>query len=96
MMEENQITIVDEDGNEILCNVEFTFDAQEFGNKSYVVFSLIGEYDEDGEPVFDAMIYQEKEDEEGGGQLFPIESEAEWDMVQEVFNTFMDEEEGEE
>ncbi|GAA3321241.1 hypothetical protein GCM10020331_036200 [Ectobacillus funiculus] len=46
---------------------------------------------------FDAMIYQEKkEDEEGGGQLFPIESEAEWDMVQEVFNTFMDEEESEE
>lgn len=38
-MEENQITIVDEKGNEHLCEIIFTFDAEKFGKKSYVVFS---------------------------------------------------------
>ena len=47
-MEENQITIVDEKGNEHLCEIIFTFDAEKFGKKSYVVFSPIGEVDEDG------------------------------------------------
>lgn len=48
-MEENQITIVDEKGNEHLCEIIFTFDAEKFGKKSYVVFSPIGEVDEDGD-----------------------------------------------
>ena len=37
-MEENQITIVDEKGNEHLCEIIFTFDAENL-EKSYVVFS---------------------------------------------------------
>lgn len=32
-MEENQITIVDEKGNEHLCEIIFTFDAEKFGKK---------------------------------------------------------------
>lgn len=93
-MEENQITIVDEQGNEHLSEIIFTFDAEEFGNKSYVVFSPIGEIDEDGEPIYDAMAYESSEDEEMGA-LFPIENEKEWEMVQEVFNTLAAEEEEE-
>ncbi|MBO1626417.1 DUF1292 domain-containing protein [Bacillus cereus] len=94
-MEENQITIVDEKGNEHLCEIIFTFDAEKFGNKSYVVFSPIGEVDEDGDPIYDAMAYEQSEDE-SGGTLLPIESEEEWEMVQEMFNTLAEEEEGEE
>jgi uncharacterized protein YrzB (UPF0473 family) len=40
------------------------------------------------------MIFEESEDE-AGGKLLPIESEEEWEMVQEVFNTFQDEEDEE-
>ncbi|MFX3624508.1 MAG: DUF1292 domain-containing protein [Ectobacillus sp.] len=94
-MEENHITIVDEDGSETLCEIVFTFESEQFGKKAYVVFSPIGEVDEDGEPVYDAMSYEENEDETGG-RLLPIESEEEWEMVQEVFNTFLADEEEEE
>ena len=38
---ENQITIVDEKGNEQLCEVLFTFESEDFG-KSYVLFHPIG------------------------------------------------------
>ncbi len=67
-MEENQITIVDEKGNEHLCEIIFTFDAEKFGKKSYVVFSPIGEVDEDGDQIYDAMAYEQNE-EEGGTLL---------------------------
>ena len=38
---ENNITVVDEEGNEQLCEVLFTFDSEEFG-KSYVLYYPIG------------------------------------------------------
>lgn len=38
-MEENQITIVDEKGNEHLCEIIFTFDAEKFGKK--IIRSLL-------------------------------------------------------
>ncbi|MBO9130451.1 DUF1292 domain-containing protein [Bacillus sp. 165] len=93
-MDENQFSIVDESGNEILCDIVLTFESEQFGPKAYVVFSPVGEVDEDGEPVYDAMIFEESDDVEGG-KLLPIESEEEWEMVQEVFNTFQDEEDEE-
>ncbi|HDR7792104.1 TPA: DUF1292 domain-containing protein [Bacillus luti] len=93
-MEENQITIVDEKGNEHLCQIIFTFDAEKFGKKSYVVFSPIGEVDEDGDQIYDAMAFEQNE-EESGGTLLPIESEEEWEMVQEMFETLAEEEDGE-
>ena len=92
-MEDRQITIVDEKGNEQLCEIIFTFDADKFGKKSYVIFSPIGEVDEDGDPNYDAMAYEQYEEE--GGVLLPIESEEEWEMVQETFNTIADEQEAE-
>lgn len=61
--------------------------------KSYVVFSPIGEVDEDGDQIYDAMAYEQNEEE--GGTLLPIESEEEWEMVQEMFNTLADEQEAE-
>lgn len=95
IMDENQITIVDEDGNEHLCDIVFTFESEQFGPKTYVVFSPIGEVDEDGDPIYDAAIVQPNETEEGG-TLIELESEAEWEMVQEVFGAFLEDEEDEE
>lgn len=87
---EEYITIVDENGNEELYQILFTFDSEDFG-KSYVLLYPAGT-SEDEEVEIQA--YSFKENEEGGaGDLLPIETDAEWDMVEEVLNTFLAEEE---
>lgn len=91
--EAEYITLVDEEGNESLYEILFTFDSDEF-NKSYVVLYPAGTLDEE-DVELQAYAYEE-EDEGGSGQLMPIETEAEWDMVEEVLNTFLDEEDEEE
>ncbi len=48
MLDENQLTVIDENGNELLCEILFTF-----------------------------------------------ETDAEWDMIEEVINTFLADEEAE-
>jgi uncharacterized protein YrzB (UPF0473 family) len=37
---ENNITVVDENGNEQLCEVLFTFDSEEFGKWKYMLLHL--------------------------------------------------------
>lgn len=88
--EHDYITLVDEEGNESLYEVLFTFDSDDYG-KSYVLLYPAGSSDED-EVELQAFSYVE--DEEGGkGELQPIETDAEWDMIEEVLNTFLDDEE---
>lgn len=84
------ITVVDEDGNEELYEILFTFESDDF-EKSYVLVfpANAGE----GEEV-ELQAFSYKEDEGGlQGQLYPIETEAEWDMIEEVLNTFIEDEE---
>jgi len=88
--EERHITIVDEAGNEQLCEVIYTFDSEEFG-KSYVLYSLVGaEEDDDGQIEIFASAFTASENGEDG-ELEPIETEAEWDLIEEVLNTLEDE-----
>lgn len=84
-MEEKTFTVIDEEGNEVLYEVVLTFKSDET-SKSYVIYKLPGEEEEE---VF-AAIYDE--DAKDGGNLIQIESEEEWDMVEEVLNTFLEEE----
>lgn len=87
---EEYITIVDENGNEELYQILFTFDSEDFG-KSYVLLYPAGTSEDDEVEI---QAYSFKENEEGGaGDLLPIETDAEWDMVEEVLNTFLAEEE---
>jgi len=85
-MEEKTFTVIDEEGNEILYEVVLTFKSDET-EKSYVIYKLPGEEDDE---VF-AAIYDE--DVKDGGNLIQIETDEEWDMVEEVLNTFLEEEE---
>lgn len=93
--DEKHITVVDEDGNEQLCEVLFTFDSDEFG-KSYVLYYPVGAEEDDEEDIeIHASSFIPKEDGEDG-ELMPIETDEEWDMIEEVLNTFLeDEEDGE-
>ena len=91
---ENNITVVDENGNEQLCEVLFTFDSEEFG-KSYVLYYPVGAEDNDEEEIeIHASAFTPSEDNEDG-ELMPIETDAEWDMIEEMLETFLAEQDEE-
>lgn len=82
----NFLEVEDENGQVIKMEILFTFDSDEY-NKKYVVY-----FDAENDEAED--IFVSEYDEEGN--LFPIENEKEWDMIEEVINTFMEDEEDEE
>lgn len=88
--EEQHITVVDEDGNEQLCEVIHTFYSEEFG-KNYVLYSIVGaEEDEDGQIEIFASAFTPAENGEDG-ELQPIETEEEWALVEEELRAIEDE-----
>ena len=87
---ENNITVVDEEGNEQLCEVLFTFDSEEFG-KSYVLYYPIGADEDEEEVEIHASAFVPSEDNTDGA-LMPIETDEEWDLIEEMLNTFLAEE----
>ncbi|MEI5905737.1 DUF1292 domain-containing protein [Bacillus spongiae] len=91
---EKHITVIDEQGNEQLCEVLFTFENDEFG-KSYVLYYPVGAEEDENEEIeiHAASFNPNAEGEEG--ELKPIETDKEWDMIEEMLNTFLDEEEEE-
>ena len=91
--EKEYITIIDEDNNETLYEILFTFDSDEF-KKSYVVVFPAGDFEDEESEDIELQAFSYIEDEDGNsGDLQSIESEEEWEMVEEVLNTFFDDEE---
>lgn len=87
--ETQHITIIDEAGNEQLGEVLHTFDSEEFG-KSYVLYSLVGaEEDDEGQIEIFASSFVAAENGEDG-ELSPIETEAEWDLIEEKLEELED------
>lgn len=87
------ITLVDDEGNESLYEILLTVDGQEEFGKNYVLVYPAG-IDEDDETEIELQAYAYTENEDGSeGELEEIATDAEWDMIEEVFNTFMSEEE---
>ncbi|MFW5794113.1 MAG: DUF1292 domain-containing protein [Bacillota bacterium] len=87
-MEEMQDTLIltDELGNELRARIIMTFDSDEF-NKSYVVYQL--EDDETGE--YHAASFDPEDGDEG--KLEQIETDAEWDLIEEVLESFLEDKE---
>ena len=81
---EDKIWITDENGEEKEYTILFTFDSEEF-EKSYVLF--FDEEDEEGN--VNAMSYDDE------GNLEEISSLEEWDLIEEMFNTFIADEDEE-
>lgn len=81
MLESNTLYVKDENGNEMEMEILFTFENDESGKK-YVVFA--DPQDESGE------VYASAYDE--AGNLLPIETDAEWSMVEEVLGAFSQDE----
>ncbi|ENH97610.1 hypothetical protein J416_06348 [Gracilibacillus halophilus YIM-C55.5] len=87
--EKERIIIPDENGEEHLFEVLFTFDVDDTGH-SYVAV-VPAEHQEGEEVEVFAFRYEEKPNEDDL-ELYQIESDEEWDMVEEVLNTVASEE----
>lgn len=88
--EKERIVIPDENGEEHLFEVLFTFDTDET-EKSYIAVVPVEQKDDEEVEVY-AFRYEEKEADDNDLSLFPIESDEEWEMVEEMLNTLADEE----
>ena len=65
---------------------------EEFGKNYVLLIPASAEEDENGEVEIQAYSFTENEDgTEGDLQPIPEDSDAEWDMIEEVFNSFMEE-----
>lgn len=81
-----KIQIQDEDGTVRDATILFNF---EYEGKTYVLYTF--DDDEEGEVM--AQIYQYEETPEGVFEdLVDIETPEEWEIVEEMFNSFVQEE----
>lgn len=95
--EDRFITLVNDDGSESLGEILLEIDGQEEFGKNYVlVMPVDADEDENGE--VEILAYSFVQDENGtDGQLFSIDenSDEEWDLIEEVFDNFMEQQEEE-
>lgn len=89
------MTIVDENGNEHVCEVILTFESADYG-RSYVLYHVLGKDEDDSENIeIHASAFIPNEEGEEDGELLPIEDDKEWAMIEETLNTFIEESEEE-
>lgn len=85
-MKENTFKMVTEDGQEITCNVLFTFDSEET-KKSYIAYTD-NTYESDGSIKAYAAVYHPEDLNKG---FEPIETEKEWKVVETILQTIQEE-----
>ena len=85
-MEQNSFKVINDQGQEIVCDVLFTFDSEET-NKSYIVYTD-NSTDEQGNVQVFASIYDPKQE---NPRLDPIETDSEWKIIETILNTLQEE-----
>ncbi|PCS00161.1 DUF1292 domain-containing protein [Lactococcus fujiensis] len=95
--EDRYITLIDDNGAESLYEILLTIDGQEEFGKNYVlVMPVDGDEDENGEVEIQAYSFTQNEDGTEGDLLpIPEESDEEWDLIEEVFDNFMEQQDEE-
>lgn len=83
--EKERIIIPDENGEEHLFEILVTFDVDQT-DATYIAVSLVDEIGGHDVEVF-PFRYEERANDEDNLALYHIESEEEWEMVDEVLNT---------
>ena len=82
-MQDNIISLVDENGVESEFEVILTLEAN---NKEYAILMPVNDEESD-----EALVFRIDQDEEGE-MLVPLEDDKEYEIVVDVYNTLMDEE----
>ncbi len=85
MKEKNTFTVLDDNGEEITCEVLFTFDSEET-KKSYIVYTD-NTTDDDGNIRVYASIFNPESDIT---ELKPIESDREWKIVETILESIQE------
>ena len=85
-MKKNTFSMLDENGNEIVYDVLFTFESEET-NKNYIVYTD-NTKDESGNVQVYASIYHP---EDPKGKLEAIETDKEWKVIETILNTLQEE-----
>lgn len=91
--EKERIIIPDENGDEHLFDELFKFTQEDTG-KSYILLVPVGDLENDSETEEEEVYAFRYEDNgpEKDLSLYAIETDEEWDMIEEVLNTLEDEE----
>lgn len=77
-MEEKRVTVTDEDGNELCCDVLYTLENEETG-ATYLLYTDHSEDEEGCEQIFASRLDPEAEE---GDNLLPVETDEEWDYIE--------------
>ena len=86
--EEELLTLFDENG--VLYRKMLEFYHPEF-KKEYVILAEEGAQSDDDDMIELIPMINEPDESGDGGKLVPIETDEEWDMIEEVVNTNMEE-----
>ena len=86
MEEKNTFKVKNEKGEEVTCEVLFTFDSEET-KKSYIVYTD-NTTDKEGNIRVYASIYKPDSETQ---ELLPIESEREWKIVETILESIQEE-----
>ena len=86
-MKKNTFTMLDENGNEVVFDVLFTFESEETG-KNYIVYTDSKVDEETGNIEVYASIYDPNDPK---SKLTPIESEKEWKIIETILETLQEE-----
>ncbi len=85
-MKKNTFSMLDENGNEVVYDVLFTFESDETG-KNYIVYTD-NQKDEVGNIEVYASIYDPNDPQ---SKLEAIETEKEWKVIETILNTLQEE-----
>ena len=88
---DNLITLVDDQGNESLYEILFTFESEDYG-KSYILLIPAGSEPEEQVDVLAFSFNPNEDGDATDAELYDIESDEEWDMVEGVLDTFLNDE----
>lgn len=85
-MKKNTFSMLDENGNEIIYDVLFTFENEET-HKNYIVYT-----DNQKDEVGNVQVYASTYDPENPqSKLEAIETEKEWKVIETILNTLQEE-----
>lgn len=85
-MKKNTFSMIDENGNEVIYDVLFTFESEET-NKNYIVYTD-NTKDESGNIEVYASIYDPNNPQ---SKLEAIETEKEWKVIETILETLQEE-----
>lgn len=85
-MKKNTFTLLDENGQEVVYDVLFTFESDQT-NKNYIVYTDNSKDEQGNIEVYASIYYPEDEN----GRLEAIETEAEWKLIETILSTLQEE-----